>query len=90
MCLLYVIPMFLSTPNPPEALYSNTNSNNMLAVVLTPRQLVRQARGSVKCDSASMVVGATRLIDGVSSNALVVDVRFLGEFSITGSAFALG
>jgi hypothetical protein len=42
----------------------------MLVTVLTPRQLVRQVGGNVKCDSDSMVVGATRLVAGASGTAL--------------------
>ena len=62
----------------------------MLAMVSTLRQLVRQVGGSVKCDSGSMVVGATRLIAGASGTAQDSGVRFPGEFSIMIDAFASG
>ena len=62
----------------------------MLAVVLTPRQLVRQVGGSVKCDSGSMVAGATRLVARASGIAPDGGLRFPGEFSIMAGAFALG
>jgi hypothetical protein len=35
--LVYMILMFLSPPEPPQILYSETDSNSMLAMVLTPR-----------------------------------------------------
>ena len=70
--------------------YSDTNLNNMLAAVLTPRQLARQEGGSVKCDSGSTMAGATRLIAGASGATPDGGVRFPGEFSIMVSAFALG
>ena len=62
----------------------------MLAAVLTPRQLVRQVGGSIKCDSGSMVAGATRLIIGASGTPLDEGVRFSNEFLVTVSAFTLG
>ena len=61
----------------------------MLAVVSTPRQLVHQVGGSIKCDSGSMVAGATRLIAGASDTAPDGGVRFPGEFSVIVGAFAL-
>ena len=85
-----MILVFLSPPEPPETPYSNTDSNNMLVMVLTPRQLAHQVGGSVMCDSGSMVVGTTCLISGVSGATLDSGVRFPGEFSITAGAFALG
>ena len=39
MCLLYMIFVFLSPPEPLETPYSDTDSNNMLAAVSTPRHL---------------------------------------------------
>ena len=80
----------LSPPKPPETSYSDTESNNMLATVLTLRQLARQVGGNIKCDSGSMEAGATYLIIGASGAATNGGVRFLGEFSITDDAFALG
>ena len=90
MHLLCVILAFLSPHEPSETLYSDTDSNNMLAVVLTPRQLARQEGGSVKCDSGSTMAGATRLITGASGTTPDSGVRFLGEFSIMAGTFALG
>ena len=62
----------------------------MLAVVLTPRQLVHQVGGSVKCDSGSTVAGATRLIAIASGTAPDGGVYFPGEFFIIAGAFAPG
>ena len=62
----------------------------MLATVLTPRQLARQVWGSVKCDSGSMVAGATCLAAGASGTAPDRVVRFPSEFFITAGAFVLG
>jgi hypothetical protein len=62
----------------------------MLAVVLTPRQLVCQVGGSVKCDSGSTVARATCLIAEASGAALDGLVRFPSEFFITASAIAPG
>ena len=70
--------------------YSDTDSNNMLAVVSTPRQLVHQVGGSVKCDSSSMVAGATRLVVGASGTTIDGGVRFPTEFSVTTGSFTLG
>jgi hypothetical protein len=61
----------------------------MLAAVLTPQQLAHLVRGSVKCDSSSTVVGATRLVARAGGTALDSGVRFSNELSITTSAFAL-
>jgi hypothetical protein len=36
LCILCVILVFLSPPEPPETLYSDTDSNNMLVMVSTP------------------------------------------------------
>jgi hypothetical protein len=85
-----VILVFLSPPKPPETLHSDTDSNNILVTVLTPRQLACQVGGSVKCDCGSTVARATRLIPRVSGTTLDGCVCFLGEFSITASTFALG
>jgi hypothetical protein len=52
----------------------------MLATVLTPRQLARQVGGSIKCDSGSTVVGASRLIAKASGTAPDGDVRLLLVF----------
>jgi hypothetical protein len=62
----------------------------MPAAVPILRQLARQVGGSVKCNSSSMVVGATRLVAKASGTALDDNVCFLGEFSITADAFAAG
>jgi hypothetical protein len=62
----------------------------MLVMVLTPRQLVHQVGGSVKCDSSSTIVGATRLITGASGIALDDGIRFPSEFSVAIGAYALG
>jgi len=47
-------------------------------------------RGACKCDSYSIVAGATRLVAGSSGAAPDGGVRFPGEFSITASTFAPG
>jgi hypothetical protein len=60
--------------------------NNMLVMVLTPRQV----GGSVKCDSGSTVAGATRLVAGASSVAPNGGIRFPGELSVTTGDFAPG
>jgi hypothetical protein len=62
----------------------------MLAMVLTLRQLARQVGGSVKCDSGSMVAGATCIITGASAIVLDGGVHFPGTFFITTDAFAPG
>ena len=90
MRLLYVILVFLSPPEPPETPYSDTDSNNMLAMVLTPRQLARQVGGSVKCDSGSMVARATCLVVGAGGIVLDDGVHFHGEFSIMACTSAPG
>jgi hypothetical protein len=85
-----VILVFLSPPEPLEISCSDTDSNNMPAAVPILRQLARQVGGSVKCNSISMVAGATRLIAEASGTAPDGSVRFLGEFSIIVGAFAAG
>ena len=90
MYLLYVILVFLSPPEPLETYTLTPTRTTMLAMVLTPRQLVRQVGGSVKCDLGSMVAGATRLVAGASGTALDGGVCLPGEFSITGGAFTPG
>jgi hypothetical protein len=79
--LLCVILVFLSPPEPPETPYSDTDLNNMLAMVSTLRQLARQVGGSVKRDSGSTVAGATRLVARASGTAPDGGVHFPGEFS---------
>ena len=79
-----MILVFLSPPEPLETPYSDTDSNNMLVIVLTPRQLERQVGGSVKCDSSSTVAGATRLVTGASGTAPDGGVRFPGEHGFQG------
>jgi hypothetical protein len=59
LCLLCMIIVFLSPTEPLETPYSDTGSNNMLAAVLTPRQLARPIGGSVKYNSGSMMAEAT-------------------------------
>jgi hypothetical protein len=81
--------MILS-PKLPETQYSDINSNNMLALVLTPRQLACQVAGSVKCDFGFTMAGATRLIARASSTALDSGVRFPSKFSVAADAFTLG
>ena len=88
--ILCVILVFLSQPEPSETPYYYTNSNNMLTLVSTLRQLARQVGGSVKCNSDSTVAGAMRLIAGASGTAPNGSVRFLDEFSVAVGAFALG
>jgi hypothetical protein len=83
LCLLYVILVFLSPPEPPETPYSDTDSNNMHAAVSTPRQLARQIGGSVKCDCGSTVAEATRLVAGASGATLDGGIRFPGTISVT-------
>ena len=90
MHLLCVILVFLSPPEPSETPYSGTDSNKILGVVSTPRQLARQVGGSVKCDFNSMVARATRLIARASGTTPDGGVRFPDEFSITADAFAPG
>ena len=85
-----MILVFLSPPEPPETRTLTLTQTTMLAVVLTPRQLARQVGGSIRCDSRSIVAGATRLIAEASGTALDDGVRFPGEFFITAGAFALG
>ena len=68
--------------------YSDTTRTIMLATVLTPRQLARQVGGSIKCDSSSMVVGATCLVARASSTTLDSGVHFPGK-SIIAGAFTL-
>ena len=62
----------------------------MLAVVMTPRQLACQVGGSIKCDSGSMVAGATRLVARASGTASDSSVRFPSEFFIMAGTFTLG
>jgi hypothetical protein len=66
-CVFSVILVFQSPPKPPKTRTLTLTRTTMLVVVLTPRQLVRQVGGNVKCDSGSMVAGATRLIAGASA-----------------------
>ena len=87
-CVPSVILVFLSLPEPPKTRALTPTQKTMLAMVSTLRQLVRQVGGSVKCDSGSMVVGATRLIAGASGTAPDGGIRFPGEFFITAGAFA--
>jgi hypothetical protein len=88
LLLLCVILVFLSPPEPPETSYSDTDLNNMLAVVSTPQQLARQVGGSVKCDSGSTVAEATRLIVRASGTTLDCGVCFPSESFIATSAYA--
>ena len=67
--------------------YFDTNSNNMLAAVLTPRQLARQVGGSVKCDSSSTMAGATHLITRAGGTALDGGVGFPNKSPIMNEAF---
>jgi hypothetical protein len=46
-------------------------------------------RGSVKCDSSSMMAGATRLIAKASGIALDGDVRFPSKISIVAGALSI-
>jgi hypothetical protein len=89
-CILSVILMFLSPPEPPKTCTLTPTRTTILATVLTPRQLAHQVGGYVKCDSGSIVARATRLITGASGTAPDGGVRFLGEFFIIATAFALG
>jgi hypothetical protein len=82
--------VFLSPPEPSETSYSDTDSNNMLAAILTSRQLVRQVEGNVKCDSGSTVARATRLIARASDASPDDGVHFHSEFLVTVIAFTLG
>ena len=90
MHLLCIILVFLSPPEPPKTPYSDTDSNNMLPTVLTPRQLARQVGGSIKCDSGSTVAGTTRLITEASGTTLDGGVRFPSKFSIVTGTYTLG
>ena len=74
-----MILVFLSPPEPPETPYSDTDSNNMLAMVWTQRQLTRQVGGSVNYDSSSTVAEASRLVTGASGTTLDGGVRFPGD-----------
>ena len=89
-CVLSVILVFLSPPEPPETSTLTPPRTTMLDAVPTPRQLARQVGGSVKCDFGSTVAGATRLVVGASGTALDGGVCFPGELSIMAGAFALG
>jgi hypothetical protein len=82
--------VFLSLLEPPETSYYDTDSNNMFAVVLTPRQLACQVGGSVKCDFGSTMARATCPVAGASGVAPDGGVCFHGEFSVVVDAFALG
>ena len=85
-----MILMFLSPLEPPETRPLTLIPITMLAVVSTPRQLARQVGDSVKCDSGSTVVGATRLITRASGTAPNGGVCFPGEFSVVAGTFAPG
>ena len=89
-CVLSVILVFLSPPEPLETCTLTRTRTSMLAVVLTPRQLAHQVGGSVKCDLGSTVARATRLIAGASGTTPDGGVRFLDEFFITADTFAMG
>ena len=83
MCPLYdscVLESTRATGDP----YSNTNSNNMLVVVPTLRQLACHA------GAASSVILALRWLEPPTSSPEQAYVEFPGEFSITAGAFALG